>query len=110
ATSISFINEIANLSDRLGADAVAVGQALKHDQRIGSKALMSPGLGFSGGTLARDVTQLRKFAAETKYQARLLDSVMAVNEGTFDEIVFRLRSRLGTLAGKRVGILGLTYK
>jgi UDPglucose 6-dehydrogenase len=110
ATSISFINEIANLSDRLGADAVAVGQALKHDKRIGMKALMSPGLGFSGGTLARDVTQLRKFAVDLKYQARLLDSIMSVNEGTFDEIVFRLRSKLGNLNGKRIGVLGLTYK
>ena len=62
ATSITFINEIANLADRLGADAVAVGQALKLDKRIGKSALMMPGLGFSGGTLARDVTQLSRFA------------------------------------------------
>ena len=80
ATSITFINEIANLSDRLGADAVAVGQALKLDKRIGTRALMSPGLGFSGGTLARDVTQLRLFAKEFNYEAKLLDSILSVNE------------------------------
>lgn len=110
ATSITFINEIANLSDRLGADAVAVGQALKLDKRIGTSALMSPGLGFSGGTLARDVTQLRLFAKEFNYEAKLLDSIMSVNEGTFDEIILKLQNRLGDLSGKRIGILGLTYK
>ena len=110
ATSITFINEIANLSDRLGADAVAVGRALKLDKRIGKSALMMPGLGFSGGTLARDVTQLRKFSTELGYEAKLLDAIVDVNEGTFDEMVVRLQRKLGPLAGKRVGVLGLTYK
>lgn len=110
ATSITFINEIANLSDRLGADAVAVGKALKLDARIGQRALMSPGLGFSGGTLARDVTQLRKFAAELDYKPKLLDAIVSVNEGTFDEVVIKLEKRIGKLEGKKVGILGLTYK
>jgi UDPglucose 6-dehydrogenase len=110
ATSITFINEIANLSDRLGADAVAVGRALKLDKRIGKSALMMPGLGFSGGTLARDVTQLRKFSKELGYEAKLLDAIVDVNEGTFDEIIVRLQRKLGSLAGKRVGVLGLTYK
>lgn len=110
ATSITFINEIANLSDRLGADAVAVGQALKLDKRIGKSALMMPGLGFSGGTLARDVTQLARFAADLSYRATLLEAIVTVNEGTFDEIVVRLTTKLGSLAGKKIGILGLTYK
>jgi UDPglucose 6-dehydrogenase len=110
ATSITFINEIAGLSDRLGADAVAVGRALKLDKRIGKSALMLPGLGFSGGTLARDVTQLRRFAAELGHRAKLFDAVAEVNEGTFDEIVARLRAKLGPLTGKKIGVLGLTYK
>jgi UDPglucose 6-dehydrogenase len=110
ATSITFINEIANLADRLGADAVAVGKALKLDKRIGGRALMMPGLGFSGGTLARDVTQLRKFAREHAYKAKLLDAIVSVNEGTFDEVSWKLASRLGKLRGKRIGVLGLTYK
>ena len=107
ATSITFINEMAALADRLGADAVAVGRALKLDKRIGAQALMMPGLGFSGGTLARDVIQLRKFAKQHRVKADLLD---AVNQRTFDEIVIKLRKTLGKLAGKRIGILGLTYK
>jgi UDPglucose 6-dehydrogenase len=110
ATSITFINEIANLADRLGADAVAVGQSLKLDKRIGKSALMMPGLGFSGGTLARDVTQLRRFADDLGYRAKLLEAIVDVNEGTFDEIIVRLQKKLGTLEGKKIGILGLTYK
>src|SRR2546421_5663551 len=110
ATSITFINEMAALADRLGADAVAVGRALKLDKRIGAKALMMPGLGFSGGTLARDVIQLRKFAKQHRVQADLLDAILDVNQRTFDEILVKLRKALGKLAGKRIGILGLTYK
>ena len=110
ATSITFINEMAALADRLGADAVAVGRALKLDKRIGAKALMMPGLGFSGGTLARDVIQLRKFAKQHRVKADLLDAILDVNQRTFDEIVIKLRKTLGKLAGKRIGILGLTYK
>lgn len=110
ATSITFINEIAALADRLRADAVLVGQALKLDKRIGSKALMMPGLGFSGGTLARDVIQLRKFAAQLGYKANLLDSILQVNEGTFEQVLLKLENRLGKLTGKRIAILGLTYK
>jgi UDPglucose 6-dehydrogenase len=110
ATSITFINEIANLSGRLGADAVAVGKALKLDKRIGKSALMMPGLGFSGGTLARDVRQLQKFAAQLDQRAPLLDAIFSVNEGTFDAVVSTLERRLGSLDGKTVGVLGLTYK
>lgn len=110
ATSITFINEIANLSDRLGADAVAVGKALKLDKRIGGKALMLPGLGFSGGTLARDVVQLGKLAKEQKYEAKLIDAILSINEGTFDQVLIKLENRLGSLKGKRIGLLGLTYK
>ncbi|MGA3119759.1 MAG: nucleotide sugar dehydrogenase [Polyangiaceae bacterium] len=110
ATSITFINEIANLSARLGADAVAVGQALRLDKRIGRAALLTPGLGFSGGTLARDVRQLKTFADELGQKAPLLDAIFAVNEGTFDQVVAILQRRLGTLVGRTIGLLGLTYK
>ena len=110
ATSITFINEIANLSKRLGADAVAVGQALKLDKRIGRSALLMPGLGFSGGTLARDVRQLQKFSKELGYRGALLDAIFTVNEGTFDEVVAILKRKLGALSGRKIGLLGLTYK
>jgi UDPglucose 6-dehydrogenase len=110
ATSITFINEIAAISKRLGADSVQVGKALKLDKRIGKKALLMPGLGFSGGTLARDVRQLQKFASELGHRAPLLDAIFTVNEGTFDEVVAIVRRKLGALKGRTIGILGLTYK
>lgn len=109
ATAITFGNEMANLADRLGADAVAVAQALKLDPRVG-KAPILPGLGFSGGTLARDIKQLRKFSQELGYEARLVEAVIAINDDTFEQIVIKLEKALGSLAGKQIGILGLTYK
>jgi len=109
ATAITFGNEMANLADRLGADAVAVGKALKADSRIG-RAPILPGLGFSGGTLARDVEQLKKFAKELKYKGSLLNSITEINEGTFDEVILKLEKITGGLNGKKIGILGLTYK
>ncbi|HSX57852.1 MAG TPA: nucleotide sugar dehydrogenase [Candidatus Saccharimonadales bacterium] len=109
ATSITFGNEIANISDRLGADAVAVGMAIKADRRIG-KAPVLPGLGFSGGTLARDVEQLKKFSREINYPGKLLQSITAINEDSFNQIILKLRNQLGRLEGKTIGILGLTYK
>lgn len=110
ATSITFINEIAALSDRLGADAVAVGKALKLDVRIGKKALLRPGLGFSGGTLARDVTQLTKFSDEYDYPGELLRAITSINASTFDEVVLKLKNVVGDLKGKTIGVLGITYK
>lgn len=109
ATAIAYGNEIANVADRLGADAVDVATALKCDKRI-NKAPIFPGLGFSGGTLARDVTQLQKFSKQLNYPALLIESIIAINEGTFDEIVLKLNRALHTVNGKKIGILGLTYK
>lgn len=109
ATSIVFGNEIAHLSERLGVDAYLVAKALKLDKRIGQAPIL-PGLGFSGGTLARDVRQLLNFAKKTRYKAPLLKSIITINEETFDTVINKLKKRLGNLKGKTVGILGLTYK
>lgn len=109
ATCITFSNEIANLASRLGADAKEVGQVLKADKRIGSAPVL-PGLGFSGGTLARDVKQLLKFSKEYEYDAPLLKSIIKINEGSFDEVIQNTKKVLKKLEGKTIGILGLTYK
>jgi UDPglucose 6-dehydrogenase len=110
ATSISFINEIANLCERVGADAVQVGQALRLDQRIGSRAPLHPGLGFAGGTLARDLKALLRLAARHKYEGSLLRGVLAVNERQNAIVLEKLREVHGSLQGRTVGVLGLTYK
>lgn len=109
ATSITFGNEIANIAERLGADAVAVAKALKLDQRV-AKAPILPGLGFSGGTLARDVKQLKKFSKTIKYKAPLINSILIINEASFDQIIFKLKKALSNFEGKTIGVLGLTYK
>lgn len=109
ATAITFGNEISRLSEKLGANGVKVAKALKADKRVG-KAPILPGLGFSGGTIARDVTQLLKFSRQKKHKSNLLNSIVKSNEQTFTDVIDKLSKVLGNLKGKTVGILGLTYK
>ena len=110
ATSISFANEIGNICDLIGADGMKVAEALKSDSRIGAGALLRPGLGFSGGTLARDLMALREMAERLGYQPLLIDSVLSVNQRQNASIVPKLAQLVGRLEGKSVGVLGLTYK
>jgi len=110
ATSISFINEIANLCDGVGADALKVAEALRFDERIGPKAMLSPGLGFAGGTLARDLKILKNLGSRLDYEAYLIDAVLKVNERQNRQVVQRLQSFIGSLENLTIGVLGLTYK
>jgi UDPglucose 6-dehydrogenase len=110
ATCISFGNELANLCDEVGADALQVVQVLRLDSRASPKAPLAPGLGFAGGTLARDMTVLQKLATQHRYAAPLLKGVLAVNEFQNRMVVQRLEGLLGTLAARTIGVLGLTYK
>lgn len=110
ATSITFANEIANLCDEAGADALKVAEALHLDSRIGTGAPLYPGLGFAGGTLARDLKVLRRLSERHGYQASLINAVLAVNERQNGVVVERLRRILGSFDGRSVGVLGLTYK
>jgi len=110
ATAISFINEIANLCERVEADAIQVSQALRLDQRIGPRAPLRPGLGFAGGTLGRDLRALLKLADQHNYDGLLLNSVMAVNERQNAVVLQKLREAHGSFEGLQVGVLGITYK
>lgn len=110
ALSVSFINEIANLCEVSGADAPAVAAAMKLDRRIGARAFLSPGLGFAGGTLGRDVRALQALGARSGIETRLLDSTMDVNAARGALVLDRLRASLGELSGRTVCLLGLTYK
>jgi len=110
ATSISFINEIANLCDEVGADAMEVSKGLRTDQRIGKKAPLHPGLGFSGGHLARDLKVLKGLGGKFGYETHLIDGVLKVNEEQTKSVVRKLERILGSLRGLTVGVLGLTYK
>lgn len=107
--AISFGNEIAILSQKLGVDGFLVLQALKGDKRVGSAPVL-PGLGFSGGTLARDMKQLLKFAKLKNVDTPLLKSIMDVNENTYTWVIQTINDKLEGQKKKTAGFLGLTYK
>jgi UDPglucose 6-dehydrogenase len=110
ATCISFINEISDICELSGASAVDVVKALKTDRRVSPYAPIKPGLGFSGGTLARDVQVLRKYGGMKNYRTKVLDAVMQVNDERAHFVRNKLEKLFGSLKSIRVGILGLTYK
>jgi UDPglucose 6-dehydrogenase len=110
ATSISFINELADLSEETGADAAAVAAIMKLDQRIGKYAFLSPGLGFAGGTLGREIRILQEIGRKFRVMTPLMNAVASVNRRRVERIVRLLRRELGSLRGKRLAVLGLTYK
>jgi UDPglucose 6-dehydrogenase len=110
ATAISFINEISDLCDRVGADVLEVAKAMKFDRRIGARAYLSPGLGFAGGTLGRDICALQELGRQHGCRMRLMDAVMAVNRDRALVVRQRLLACYNSLKGLRIGVLGLTYK
>lgn len=110
ATSVSWVNELSELCEVAQADVRDVIQALKTDRRIGPYAFLSPGMGFSGGTLARDVQALRQVGKQHRKATRMLDAALAVNLSRRRAIIEKLRSVHGRLNGLRIGLLGLTYK
>ena len=110
ATSISFVNELADLAEACGADVRDVVRALRHDRRIGPHAFLKPGPGFSGGTLGRDVQALRRLARDAARSTPQLDATLAVNAARLPHLVEILARACGGLRRRRVGLLGLTYK
>jgi UDPglucose 6-dehydrogenase len=110
ATCISFANEMANLCDEVGADALDVARALHLDRRLGPLAPLRPGLGFAGGTLARDLKTLRKLGQRNGTGTPLIEAVLRVNEQQNRVVVRKLSRLYGSLEGLTVGVLGLTYK
>ena len=109
ATKISFINEIANVCEEVGADVHEVARGMGLDDRIGPKFLRA-GIGFGGSCFGKDVSALRKLAANTGYHFQLLNAVVEVNELQKRRVITKLRRHLGPLAGKRVALLGLAFK
>ena len=110
ATSISFTNEMANLCDYLGADALKVAEGMRLDKRIGGGLPLSPGLGFAGGTLARDLKTLSKLWRRHDGQGHLINAVLKVNREQNGLVVRKLKKIYGSLAGRNIAVLGLTYK
>lgn len=108
--SISFGNEIANLCDELGADAIKVVAALRSDERVGKKLPLLPGLGFSGATLARDLKVLQNIGNKVNYETYIVDAVLKVNREQNHLVTRKLEKEFGNIKGLHIGVLGLTYK
>jgi UDPglucose 6-dehydrogenase len=109
ATKISFINEIANVCEETGADVVEVAKGMGLDRRIGSHFL-KPGIGFGGSCFPKDVSALKQLAGNSGYHFQLLTSVIEVNELQKRRVVGKLQKHLGSLVGRRIGLLGLAFK
>jgi UDPglucose 6-dehydrogenase len=109
ATKVSFINEIANLCERMGADVHHVARAMGLDGRIGKKFL-HPGPGYGGSCFPKDTRALSRMAQERGYSFKILDSVIRVNEEQKKRMVVKIQEKVGDLRGKTIGILGLSFK
>jgi len=109
ATKVSFINEIANLCERMGADVHHVARAMGLDGRIGKKFL-HPGPGYGGSCFPKDTRALSRMAQEKGYSFKILDSVIRVNEEQKKRMVVKIEEKVGDLRGKTIGILGLSFK
>ena len=109
ATKVSFINEIANLCEMMGADVHHVAKAMGLDGRIGKKFL-HPGPGYGGSCFPKDTRALSRMAKEKGYTFKILDSVIEVNEEQRKRMVNKIEEKVGDLRGKTIGILGLTFK
>jgi UDPglucose 6-dehydrogenase len=109
ATKISFINEIANVCDEVGADVTEVARGMGLDPRIGSRFL-NAGLGFGGSCFPKDTQALKILAGNSGYHFQLLSSVIEVNDLQKRRVMAKLSKHLDTLVGKRVALLGLAFK
>ena len=109
ATKISFINEIANVCEEVGADVGQVARGMGLDERIGSSFLRA-GIGYGGSCFPKDVSALKMLAGNTGYHFQLLTAVIEVNELQKRRVVSKLQKHLGSLIGKRIALLGLAFK
>ncbi|MEA5575049.1 UDP-glucose/GDP-mannose dehydrogenase family protein [Anabaena sp. UHCC 0451] len=109
ATKISFINEVANICDRVGADVTQVAKGIGLDSRIGNKFLQA-GIGWGGSCFPKDVSALIHTADDYGYEAQLMKAAVSVNERQRLIALEKLQQALKILKGKTVGLLGLTFK
>jgi UDPglucose 6-dehydrogenase len=110
ATKITFMNEIANLCEKVGADVDSVRIGIGSDERIGKRFLF-PGIGYGGSCFPKDVWALAKSASEVNYDFKILDAVMAVNEKQKTIIMPRILSHFNNnLKGKKIALWGLAFK
>jgi UDPglucose 6-dehydrogenase len=109
ATKISFINEIANVAEAVGADVQVVAKAIGMDRRIGGKFLHA-GPGYGGSCFPKDTNALVKFARSSGVRTRVVEATVAANEFQWRRMVEKIVAAIGTPRGKRVAVLGLSFK
>jgi nucleotide sugar dehydrogenase len=109
ATKVSFVNEIARICEYVGADVGDVATAIGLDSRIGPRFL-DAGIGWGGSCFGKDLSELVSTARDFGYEPRLMMATMDVNHRQRELVVDKLRSRLKTLRGRRIGLLGLAFK
>jgi UDPglucose 6-dehydrogenase len=109
ATRISFMNEVANLCELVGADVDQVRKAIGADRRIGTSFLF-PGVGYGGSCFPKDVRALMKSAKDLDYEFQILSAVAAVNRAQKERLVEKIERHFKELAGKTIALWGLAFK
>jgi UDPglucose 6-dehydrogenase len=109
ATKVSFINEIANLCEKIGCDVHDVARAIGMDKRIGSKFL-HPGPGFGGSCFPKDTRALASLARHYDSSSLIVDAVIEVNQRQAREMLTKIRKLVGPLKRKKIAVLGLAFK
>jgi UDPglucose 6-dehydrogenase len=109
ATRISFMNEVANVCEAVGADVDEVRRAIGSDKRIGTSFLF-PGVGYGGSCFPKDVKAMIHFASQKEYDFKILKAVEQVNASQKTRLVARMRAHFGSLKGKTVAVWGLAFK
>jgi UDPglucose 6-dehydrogenase len=109
ATKISFMNEIANLCEKLDADVDAVRKGIGTDSRIGRRFLFA-GIGYGGSCFPKDVQALSKSATQANYDFEILNAVQDINQKQKLKLFYRMQAHFGDLSGKTIAIWGLAFK
>ena len=109
ATRISFMNEVANVCELVGADVDHVRRAIGADKRIGNSFLF-PGVGYGGSCFPKDVQAMKRFAADKDYAFRILNAVEEVNTFQKTKLAAQMKKHFGSLKGKTIGLWGLAFK
>jgi UDPglucose 6-dehydrogenase len=110
ATQISFINSVASICEKVGANVVEVAKGMKLDKRIGEKAFLSAGLGYGGSCFPKDVEALIQIAKDNDVDFKILDEVEVVNKLQREKFILKVQQTLGTLKGKKIAVWGIAFK